>query len=683
MRYLIFDFETSIQKGHTRSSPHDSRNDIYVRIFKESGRDPIIEKSLEGFNRKVKLALADYDIMVGHNIKFDCAYIHDDENFKEFVRKGGKFWDTMLAAYLLSGQQEQMVSLKELSEKLLGKSYKKDRISQCFKKGIGTEKILGHPRAKRLQALLHEYCEGDAISTEQIFKKQWEEAKKIGMTRLILTYSKYILSQIEEERNGVFIDVLKVEYAQREYSLQSLELLKQITEIGLKYWPKNVAFNFNSTVQLSALLFGGEITTKVREVVGEYKNGKEKSKLVVKKSEVSGIGLPRSFGQKSNKKEGVYKVGADVLRKMLTVKFDIPERAAADLQEMCKLDLERRKLNKIISTYLKNMVRLHHKGVIHQNYNNCRTATGRLSSSGGLNVQNQAKAIKQFFISRFGDQGTLVEMDWKQLEIVVLVWYAQENVLIAELAGEGFDMHLESAAFAYGVPKEQITPEQRKRAKAMTFGLTYGQHYKNMATRFELPEEECKQFVDSFYLRYPAIKKYHENLLTRAGASAILINERLPIDVYEGDKKETLFFPGEFRHMATLRNPAGHKFVFKNKARLDKRGNINPYWYQPDLKDHPIQAFAGAIQAISQIRLLELIREYQWDNILMSNEVHDSRILDCRKSVELESQLKIIKTELEKVDSLCKRFYNCSFNVPIKIDVTSGSNWGEMKELTL
>ena len=674
MRFLIFDTETSIRSKVYGADWRGAENDVYLFQYYDSAEKQI--KCLyraDGFKRKFPLDITKFDAIVGANLKFDLGYFWSDPTVKDWIQSGGKLWDVLYAEYFISGQTHSYPSLSDLSKKYLKQDLKDKRIKALFKRKIGADVIMAHPRAKRLKALFLKYAKMDIEITHGVFLAQQSRAKPVLPT--IKLHNSYLAVQLEEEANGVYINRSRLDKDKRTLYQTNLEIAADISDRAAKLGWEHGEFCFQSPVQLSLLLFGGGFPIQVKREVGKYKNGNTKFKLMKEEAPVTAVCPQFKKISSATKKPGIYSTTVTILNKILKGEL------TSDTREFITQILNYRRNAKIIGTYYENMEKYNVNGVIRQSYNNCATQTGRLSCA-SPNVQNQHKSVKCLYSSRFEAEGSLIELDWSQLEIRVLAFLSQDPVLTAELANN-IDMHTETAKFLYS--KNDITPEERKKAKALTFGLTYGEHYLTMSKRHELPEEMCENFVNFFYQKYESVKDWHDKIMADLSHSAELINKPCPI--YQiiretGEKIGPFTIPGEFQHRAMYISPTGKRYAHGDKGIYSgtNRANLRRVFHRPNVVNYPVQGTAAEVQAISQIITRDVLRKYAPDALLV-NEVHDSRIIDCKTVLAKQIATEVIQAVIDRFPSMFKEYFGIDWNVPMQLDAKIGPNWEEMEDL--
>lgn len=392
MRYFVIDLETSIKNrgedavGSMKASPHHPDNQIcYMGLLTDTELLEIhdyLGKTPPEFSGA---RMDKFQLIVGHNIKFDLLYLFRD--FPKFhallYANGVQIWDTMLAEYILTGQEAKFASLDQLSEKY-GGSLKDDTIKEYWDKGVDTEDI---PVSEIVP-----YLESDLKNTDLIFKQQLELATDMDILKLMMCQMEALLATTEMEFEGMRFDKSHcVMLGTKALDHVIIAQNKVEEEMGKHGVPQP---NAASVPQVRALIFGGTIkwTEKV-PLIGpdgkplKYKSGAKegepRTKLQGMEKELMGLydGIPSADWETS---KGELSVSDSVLEQIVRGTTSLPlQMFIADLQIF-------RKLQKSYNSYFKtypSLVWADHR--IHANFNHTATATGRLSSS-APNFQNVA-----------------------------------------------------------------------------------------------------------------------------------------------------------------------------------------------------------------------------------------------------------------------------------------------------
>lgn len=569
------------------------------------------------------------DMVIGHNVKFDLLYIYRDTN-----NKLPRVWDTQLAAYLLSGQRHLYASLDELTAEYIGKhALKDDKIKAYWKAGVQTEDI---PRSE-----LMEYLKGDVQNTCAIFESQWAEAEALEILPLMFTQMDALRATIEMNRNGMRVQWQYVEEQSQKYG----DILREAQDNVKAIAPD---LDTASPKQLSLYFFGGEEKYVERELVGQYKNGKDKYKNVDKTRTVKGLYEP--VGELG--KSGYYSTDDSVL-KQLAVRGD----------EVADSLLIIREASKIKETYYDGLKGLRFPDhFIYPNLNHCATKTGRLSST-NPNLQNQTDTgdVKRAYVSRYGPHGNILELDYSQLEMVALAYLANDQQLIDDI-NNGRDMHRELYKEMYG---RYPTDKERKPFKRFSFLLVYGGGATTLMAQSGCDRATAKRFITTFYKRYTGVKRYHEEIVEQA--------EKLAVVSYDPDKSGPQY---TYFH----NSPTGRHYIFNKYASDYKPGTLT---FSPtELKNWPIQGFAtGDVVPMMVGILLRNLEEAGYaERAKLVMTVHDSVVLDVPNDM-LYSVATLARKTLESAPQQLKAIFNIDFPCKLGVGVEAGLNWQDKEEI--
>ncbi|WP_297892725.1 DNA polymerase I [Shewanella sp.] len=394
---------------------------------------------------------------VGQNLKYDISILANAG-----IKLQGVAFDTMLESYVFNSVASRH-DMDGLALKYLGH------------KNIGFEDIAGKG-AKQLtfnQIPLENaapYAAEDADITLRLHQHLWPRLEKEAELASVFTDIELPLIQIlsDIERQGVLIDSMLL-------GQQSEELARKIDELESKaYDIAGEKFNLSSPKQLQVLFFeklGYPITKKTPK------------------------------GAPSTAEEVLVELALD---------YPLP-----------KVILEHRSLTKLKSTYTDKLPLMVNAktGRVHTSYHQANAATGRLSSS-EPNLQNipirteEGRRIRQAFIAPQGRK--ILAADYSQIELRIMAHLSQDAGLLKAFA-EGKDIHRATAAEVFGTDFDDVTTEQRRRAKAVNFGLIYGMSAFGLARQLDIPRHEAQTYIDTYFARYPGVLKYMEE--TRAGAA--------------------------------------------------------------------------------------------------------------------------------------------------------------------
>ena len=305
--------------------------------------------------------------------------------------------------------------------------------------------------------------------------------------------------------------------------------------------------------------------------------------------------------------------------------------------ELPKLVLRYREYAKIKSTYIDALPRmLAGDGRVHTSFNEMVTATGRLSSS-DPNLQNipvrteYGRHIRECFVP-LSDDDLFVSADYSQIELRLLAHLSNDEHLIDAFLS-GADFHAQTASRVFGVPVEEVTPLLRSRAKAVNFGIVYGQQAFGLSQSLDIPFYDAKEMIDRYFEAYPGVRAYLDEVVHAA---------------YEDGYVSTLF--GRRRHIPEL------KMSNTTQRNFGERTAMN----------HPMQGTAADIIKIAMRRVQDELVSGGYRSHLML-QVHDE--LDLSVPVDEVDRLSaMVKDIMESVVSL---------SVPLSVDVTVGKNWAQ------
>lgn len=515
----------------------------------------------------------------GHNIKYDIEVMASCG-----IKVKGGAADSMIASYLLNpGSRQHNLDAVVFSELNFQKISKQDLL------GAGRDKI-GFAQVET-EKLFNYSCE-DADFTFQLVKKLLASLKEQKLEKLFYEIEMPLVSVLAGmEMNGVKIDKNFLARVGVGVDEKIARLRKIIYESA------GAEFNINSTQQLREILF---------EKLGVPADGISKNKT----------GLS---------------TGADELAKL---KGQHP---------IIGLILEYRELVKLATTYIQSLPKLVNAktGRLHTSFNQTVTSTGRLSST-GPNMQNipartkLGREIRKAFVADRGCK--LLSLDYSQIELRLAAHMSGDKKMI-EAFKRGEDIHSATAAEINQVAPEDVTAEMRREAKAVNFGILYGQGPRGLSIGSDIPYIRAKEFIDKYFTVYDGVKKFIDDSIEFARKNGCA---------------ETLF--GRRRFL-----PEINSSVIQIKKAAERMA-VNT----------PLQGTAADIIKISMIRIYETLnKKYAQGGVKMLLQVHDELVFEARNDL-VESAAKEIKRIMENVIKL---------KVPLEVDVKAGDNWGEMEKI--
>jgi len=300
--------------------------------------------------------------------------------------------------------------------------------------------------------------------------------------------------------------------------------------------------------------------------------------------------------------------------------------------------LEYRGAKKLLSTYIEPFPQYISPvdGKVHTTFNQALTSTGRLSSS-NPNLQNipvreeRGREIRKAFVPSTPD-GLILSADYSQIELRLMAHLCGDAHLV-QAFNNGEDIHAATASKIFGIPTDEVTREQRSRAKTANFGIMYGISAFGLSQRLRIPRGEAKQLIDDYFAAFPAIKSFIENTLSSARAAGYV---------------ETLF--GRRRYIPDINSHNG------TVRQMAERNAVNA----------PIQGTAADIIKLAMIAVDREIRSEGLQSKMIL-QVHDELLFDTFPS-EVQALGKIVKTQMESVAKL---------SVPLTVECNYGKNWLE------
>ncbi len=418
-----------------------------------------------------------------------------------------------------------------------------------------------------------------------------------------------------------------------------------------KFWSKNLdenelKFVYDIEVPLTFVLAdmeydGVSIDEKYLNDLTAFMNA-ELAKIEGKVYELAGvpfnINSPRQVGEtlfdkmgiKSRKKRGkaTYSTSAAVLEEL------------AEDYEIAKLILDYRKYSKLKSTYTEALPALIERkdNRIHTTYNQTVTATGRLSSS-NPNLQNipvrtaEGNKIRNAFAPKDKENYLILSADYSQIELRLLA-HITEDKHLSEAFNSGIDVHTLTASKVFEVPVEEVTKEMRYKAKAVNFGIIYGQSKYGLAKVLGISNKEAEEFISKYFATYPRVKAYMEGTILEAEKKGYV---------------ETIF--GRKRYLET--ELASSNAMIRE---FGKRAAIN----------QPMQGTAADLMKIAMIEFSKKLKENNLKSKMII-QVHDELVVEVLKS-ELDEVTKLVKVAME---------LNQPLSVPLVVDVNVGESWKE------
>lgn len=361
-----------------------------------------------------------------------------------------------------------------------------------------------------------------------------------------------------------------------------------------------------------------ELENSIQELAGEQFNVKSPKQLA--SILFDKLGLKAKFFHKKNS------TNIDVLNELASEHPIVP------------LIIRYRKIQKLHSTYIEPYIELvkNSGDIIHTVFNQTLTATGRLSSS-EPNLQNipvrddEGKLLRKLFISRF-DGGNIISADYNQIELRLLAHYSGDEKLVNAYK-ENKDIHTLTASQVFGVPESEVTPTQRRSAKAVNFGIIYGISDFGLSQNANLSRKEAKLYIEKYFATYPSVKEYMDSNVKFARENGYI---------------KTIM--GRIRRIPEINSNVYQTRQFGERVAMNM----------------PLQGSASDIIKMAMIKVEEALKNLKSKLIL---QIHDELIVDTYPGEE-STVKQILKDCMENVVAL---------KVPLPVDINMGKTWFECK----
>lgn len=516
---------------------------------------------------------SEHIMKVGQNIKYDYEVLR-----RYGIEVRGPMFDTMLAHYIV--QPELHHNMDYMAETLLG--YQTIHIDQ----------LIG-PRGKGQRSMrdlqpqeVYEYAAEDVDVTLRLKNVLEQKLKEVDGERLFYDIEMPLVPVLAEmELTGVCLDTAALTETGKNFNRRLAEYEQKI------YAEAGETFNISSPKQVGDILFG-------------------KMKIVDKPKKT---------------KTGQYVTSEEVLTQL---------RSRAPIVDDI---LSYRGLKKLLGTYVEALPRLINPrtGHIHTCFNQAITATGRLSSS-DPNLQNipirddDGKEIRKSFVPEPGC--LFFSADYSQIELRIMAHLSQDEHML-DAFRSGTDIHAATAAKIWHVPVEEVTPEQRKKAKQANFGIIYGISTYGLAQRMNISNSEARQLIDDYFATFPRVKAYMDEAIATCR---------------EKGYAETIYHRRRYLPDIASRNATVRGFAERNA--------INA----------PIQ---GSEADIIKVAMIHIFKRFATEGLRsrMILQVHD----ELNFSVYPEEREQVERIVIEEMENACR------LSIPLTADAGWGANWLE------
>jgi len=511
----------------------------------------------------------------GQNLKFDYLVLK-----KHGLTMDGIGFDTLIASYCLNPSRNTH-NLKALALDYLGETM--TTIEELIGKGAKQTTMNTIPIDK-----VADYAGADAAVALSLADKMAPELKEKNLEALWRDVEMPLVEVLASmEENGIRVDPDYLSGLRKEFE----RMISDIASV-IERWAGE-PFNLNSPKQLAHILF-------------------EKLKLPPGRKTKTG-----------------YSTDEGVLRQ-LTRHHELPAKL-----------IEHRELSKLKSTFIDGLIEQINPetGRVHTHLNQAVTATGRLSSS-DPNLQNipvrteYGRMIRKAFVAAPGHR--LLSADYSQIDLRVLAHISGDEVLCRTFR-QGGDIHTATAADIFGIASDQVSPEQRRIAKTVNFGIVYGQTAFGLAQQLEIDVREAQRYINSYFERYAGVKRWIDSCVEQArkqGAVTTLLNR--------------------IRYLPEINSPNISVRQFAERTAMNT----------------PVQGTSADIIKLAMREIFQALRRTGLRTKMLL-QVHDDLLFEAPES-ELGALQSLVIDKMENALSL---------NVPLRVDLKCGSDWADMKSL--
>ncbi len=503
-----------------------------------------------------------------------------------------------------------------------------------------------------LKTLLKKEVKLLAFSPKSIIKKAWDLGLDYTDDIIDIPMAHFNIDPDKKNTEKFLVEnVLNMELSKEDVRENTQKKSRALWELWLRFEPQLKELEvsniyYETDLKLNPILAEMEyvgikvdkkVLTKLEKEFSERLDEIEKEIQKITKMDDVNLKSPKQVGEMLFEK-----LGLPVIKKTKTG-FSTDHSVLTKLEAMDEspvpgLILQYREIDKLLSTYVGTLPDLVNPETdrIHTNFNQMGAATGRLSSD-NPNLQNipikseNGRRIRKAFIADKGFK--LLAADYSQVELRILAHFCEDPVMMKAFQN-GEDIHAQTASEVFGVPLKEMTSEIRSKAKAINFGLIYGQSSFGLSETLNISRGEAKEYIEQYFLRFSKVKAFLDSLkekCEKTGYAETLMGRRRPIPDIRSKNR-------------TMKSFA-------------ERMAINS----------PIQGTAADIIKLAMMKISEKIDE-SFKESRMILQVHDELIFEAHES-ELEDLRKLVVKEMESAVKL---------KVPLKVDVEVGDNWYEL-----
>ena len=572
-----------------------------VKAFTEGKDDVTLFKTLVTIVKDVDLDAKIDDLKIGEIFNSDSYKVVEKYELKSLYKKFGKSKTSSKSSKKVNSLLDGFVSIDNSIDDVEKNSEKYDDNDNIY-----------------AYNLKNRYKEMDSSDTFVKFspKKNMED----------LTIMSYILNPIKKDYSDIYyieqkklydtsiskIKNLSLENVYRDIDLPLVNVLYNMEKLGIAV-DENAINNFGKKLSKEI----NKLEDKIHKLAGDdnfnINSPKQLGEILFNKL---GLDYERKKGEKQS-------TGVEVLQKLV------------DKHEIIRPIMDYRTYNKLLTTYADALPKYIVNGRIHTNFNQTETATGRLSSD-NPNLQNipirtsLGRELRKAFIPR--DGYTFIDADYSQIELRILAILSEDDNLINAYKGTA-DVHSKTASEVFGVDIKDVTPELRRKAKAINFGIVYGMSSYGLGEDLQIDTKEAKIYIDKYFSRYNKVKEYLDRTVEEAKANGY-----------------TKTYYGRIRPIPEFKVGNAMQKAFAKRVAMNS----------------PIQGTAADIMKLAMIGVDKALEEQKLESRIVL-QVHDEILIECK--IGEESKVKKILKE-----NMTDAF---NFKVNLEIEIKEGENWDD------
>lgn len=688
--FVYLDIESTVSP-EGEASPWIKGNKPYLIGAALNGGTPTVMGNLFTLAGEVEspIILSPFKVLVGHNIKFDLAHLLQYPKMVQvriptssgsvtvpllqYIRDHAVIWDTSFAEYLISGQSCKFPSLANVAAaRAISLEKSLDLSEELPKHEFDISRIEG----------LADYCCKDVVITRAVAQAQLELPHVKANIHWYLAMMQAELATLEIESNGMHIDLGvykdKAVAVQDEIVKVQLSIRILLEEYLGRASPLPALINLESPKQLSAVFFGGEIEETEKVPDGVFASGKRIGQPKFKNKKTTHTLAPVLVADERvplRKGDTSWSVSDQILELIEDQELLPCGGATVGIlwaSSMAKLLRNFREYQKLEGTYIANLIKYAHPDpsgafLIHPQINLTTTSTGRTSSS-RPNMQNNPTNdpvnVRQIFTSRWGAHGEMLEIDFKQVEILALAHLSQDKQLIDDIV-TGRDIHEETGRIPFsGV----MTKKERRQVKGINFGLIYGGSAKTLSKQVGVSLALCAACIQAFKDRYPGTITYFNQYFNQVQSTLARFGLTVGYDLEHGMTKKA----------CVMESVTGRRYVYEEQWSDYSHGLVAPY---TQARNYPIQGLATADLVLNTIGVMwrKILPKYEKE-ILFCGLIHDSVVFDCQKQRTdefINELVALLKNAGNELNTVCPEL---KWTLPIKVDISRGNSLGDMVE---